>query len=177
MGSCEAPKPIAPSIMQYAADDRPAEQRRDGRERARGASTALSCAPSADDAGDQRSRRPTPSAISGPSGPSTAPKESVPIAASAMPGRVRQEGRLPAEPVERAVAAVARQETACERRRCMRPPRAARSPGTRAETTRRRWCGRSCQSQCSRSCTKARKRLASTAAGIPITAPRSTRRR
>jgi hypothetical protein len=27
-----------------------------------------------------------PSAMSGPSGPSTAPKESVPIAASAMPG-------------------------------------------------------------------------------------------
>ena len=39
-----------------------------------------------------------PSAISGPSGPSTAPNESVPIAASAMPGAYDEQRRLPANP-------------------------------------------------------------------------------
>ena len=39
-----------------------------------------------------------PSAISGPSGPSTAPNDSVPIAASAMPGAYESSGGFPAKP-------------------------------------------------------------------------------
>ena len=53
-----------------------------------------------------------PSAITGASGPSTAPKPSVPIAASATPGAWRHGRRRHAQPLARRVAAVARQEAA-----------------------------------------------------------------
>ena len=78
-------KPIAPSIISTPPTIGPPKRAEIAANEPALPSTALSCAPS-------RARRVTrmptiaPSAISGPSGPSTAPKESVPIAASAMPG-------------------------------------------------------------------------------------------
>jgi len=58
-----------------------------------------------------------PSAISGASGPSTAPKASVPSAASAMPG-VRQRRHPAADALQRRMAAVAGEQLACREHHC-----------------------------------------------------------
>src|SRR6476620_1977550 len=117
-----------------------------------------------------------PSAIRGASGPSTAPKPSVPSAASATPapyaggvGRVPSpsSGAWPQSPG-----------------RSRRAARTTQAPTTGSPITRYhggdewpRLSGRSVQSQCSTSWTSARKSAASSAAGAPISAPNRTRRR
>ena len=71
-----------------------------------------------------------------------------------------------------------RREAACgQRERWQRRRAAGRRRGTRAVPTAPRWSGRSTQNQCSSSWTAARKSAAASAAGIPMRAPRPTRRR
>ena len=76
-----------------------------------------------------------PRAISGASGPRTAPNASVPSAASATPGRMRKRRRFHADPAERPVAAVAREERA-------RQQDDARAGGRQPEHEIPGWAGR-----------------------------------
>ena len=114
-----------------------------------------------------------PSAISGASGPSTAPKESVPIAASAIPGACDTGVAPPPMP-----SSGGRPPSPGSSRRARRTTHA---PAGGSRSTRyhggAEWpsaLGRLSHSQCSRSCTTARKSAARNAAGIPITAPSAT---
>ena len=121
--------------------------------------------------------RPTmePRAKSGASGPSTAPKASEPIAASMTPGAceigvgataIPPSGSWPPSPGSNARAA-----------RTMSAPASGR-PTTRYQggPDAPRLSGRSTHSQCSSSWTVVRKSAAASAAGIPMRAPRPTRR-
>ena len=122
--------------------------------------------------------RPTiePRAKSGASGPSTAPNASEPIAARMTPGAcemgvgataIPPSGSWPPSPGSNVRAA-----------RTIAAPASGR-PTTRYQggPDAPRCSGRSTQNQCSSSWTAARKSAAASAAGIPIRAPRPTRRR
>jgi len=119
---------------------------------------------------------PEPRAMSGPSGPSTAPNANEAMAASATLGRnatavgarlIPVSGSWPPSPGSKVRAA-----------HTSRPPTAG-SPRTshHGAVVYPIAAGRVCQSQCSMTCTASRKTRATTAAGTPMAAPIAMSRR
>ena len=104
-----APIPMPPSTSSMPATSGPPKRAEIAAKPPALASTLVARSP----AGEKRAAAtPTtePSAITGASGPSTAPKGSVPSAASGDTGRVGDRGRRHAETLDRRVASVARQQ-------------------------------------------------------------------
>src|SRR5262245_42367004 len=166
-GASEAPRPAAPdSTIITPPTIGPPKSAEMAENAPAAASKELSRSPS------RRigvTRRPTtiPSAMSGISGPRTAPNESVPTAASAIPGPCEIGGGFsPPSPTSG--------DTPPSPGRKRRATRTTQAPASGTPTTRYqggdecpRGSGKSVQSQCSRSWTNARKRAATSAAGTP----------
>ena len=139
-------------------------------------STLPSASPTPREARGRRGRRPSRERRAAPPGRA---RRRTPASRSPRvrpPERARSGSVRPRS--HRAARGRRRREATCgPRERSQRRRAAGRRRGTTAVPTAPRWSGRSTQNQCSSSWTAARKSAAASAAGIPMRAPRPTRRR